>query len=54
VTLWPLVAAAAAGTLLGTVLGERILPGLPPERFRRIVGGIVLAVGLTILAGFVW
>lgn len=45
---------ATAGTLLGTVLGERILLGLPPSRFRRIIGGVVLAVGLTILVGVAW
>jgi uncharacterized membrane protein YfcA len=48
--LWPLIAVAAVGVLLGTVLGERILLGLSPERFRRVVGAVVLLVGLTILA----
>jgi uncharacterized membrane protein YfcA len=48
--LWPLIAGAAVGVLLGTVLGERILLGLSPERFRRVVGAVVLLVGLTILA----
>lgn len=48
--LWPLIAAAAVGVLLGTFLGERILLGLSPERFRRVVGVVVLVVGLTIIA----
>lgn len=47
--LWPAVAVATAGTLLGTLLGERILLGLTPARFRKVVGSIILAVGLTIL-----
>lgn len=48
------IAVATAGVLLGTLLGERILLGLGPERFRRSVGAIVLAVGLTILARGAW
>ncbi|HSA56800.1 MAG TPA: sulfite exporter TauE/SafE family protein [Gemmatimonadaceae bacterium] len=47
--LWPAVAVATAGVLLGTLLGERILLGLTPQRFRKVVGSVVLAVGLTIL-----
>jgi hypothetical protein len=48
--LWPLIADAAVGVLLGTLLGERILVGMSQERFRRVVGVVVLVVGLTILA----
>jgi uncharacterized membrane protein YfcA len=49
--LWPMIAAAAAGTLLGTLLGERILLGLSPTVFRRVVGGVVFGVGVIVLAG---
>ena len=49
--IWPLILVAAAGTLAGTLIGERILLGLPPARFRRVVGGVVLGVGIVVLAG---
>jgi uncharacterized membrane protein YfcA len=48
--LWPLIGIAAIGTLIGTLIGERILLGLPPARFRRAVGAIVLAVGVVVVA----
>ena len=53
VPLWPMIAAAAAGTLVGTLIGERILLGLSPSMFRRVVGGVVLGVGVIVLAGAV-
>jgi uncharacterized protein len=49
--LWTLIAIAAAGTLAGTLIGERILLGLPAARFRRVVGVVVLVVGLIVVAG---
>jgi uncharacterized membrane protein YfcA len=45
-----LILLATGGVLIGTLIGERILLGLAPERFRRLVGGIVLAVGVVVLA----
>lgn len=48
-SLWPAVAVATVGVLIGTLLGERILLGLTPASFRKVVGIVVLAVGLTIL-----
>jgi uncharacterized membrane protein YfcA len=44
------IGVAAAGCLLGTVLGERILIGTTPERYRRMVGAAVALVGLWLLA----
>jgi uncharacterized membrane protein YfcA len=46
---WPLIGIAALGTLIGTLIGERILLGLSPARFRRVVGTIVLGVGVIVL-----
>lgn len=44
------IAVAAAGCLLGTVLGERVLIGTTPDRYRRLVGAGVALVGLWLLA----
>lgn len=41
--MWQPVGLASSGVLLGTLLGERILLGLPPARFARIVA---VAIGL--------
>jgi uncharacterized membrane protein YfcA len=43
------IAAAAAGCLLGTVLGERVLLGLARERHRQVVGAAVAALGVWLL-----
>jgi uncharacterized membrane protein YfcA len=43
--LWTPIAIAAAGCLLGTLLGERLFMGLSPERYRRVVGVAVMALG---------
>ena len=44
------IAVATAGVLLGTVLGERLLLGLSPERFRRVVGVLIGLLGIWLLA----
>ena len=46
---WPLVATATAGVVAGTLLGERLLLGLPPARFRRIVAALVGVLGAWLL-----
>lgn len=48
---WPLVAIAAAGVLAGTLLGERLLLGLSPQRFRLVVSGAIGVLGLWFLFG---
>lgn len=48
---WPLVAAMAAGTLLGTIAGERVLRRIPERVFRTIVSLLILALGVAVLAG---
>ena len=41
--IWPTVAIAVVGVLAGTLVGERLLLGLTPERFRQLVS---IAIGL--------
>jgi len=43
--IWPLVLAAIAGTLAGTVLGVRVLGRIPERAFRRVVAVILLGLG---------
>lgn len=45
VSLWPLIAVATAGVLLGTVFGLRLLPRIPDRTFRRVVAILLLALG---------
>ncbi len=46
VAAWPLLLVATAGVLLGTLLGERVLRRIPEPVFRRLVAGLVLALGV--------
>lgn len=48
---WPYVAVATAGVVLGTIAGERLLLGLAPERFGRIVAAAVGLLGAWLLLG---
>jgi uncharacterized membrane protein YfcA len=43
------IGVATAGVLVGTVLGERLLLGLPIERFRRIVSALIGLLGVWLL-----
>lgn len=50
--IWPLVLAATAGVVGGTLAGERLLDRVPEWRFRQVVGAIILLVGIaTLLRG---
>lgn len=49
--LWGAIGVMTLAVLGGTLLGERLLLGLSPERFRRIVSGAIGLVGLWLLAG---
>ena len=49
-TLWSIVAIATAGVLAGTLLGERLLLGLSPQRFRQIVAAAIGVLGAWFLA----
>jgi uncharacterized membrane protein YfcA len=44
--IWPLVLAATVGVVAGTALGTRVLGRLPQERFRRVVGVLLVGLGL--------
>jgi uncharacterized membrane protein YfcA len=45
-----LIALAAAGAVAGTIGGERVLRRIPPPLFKRVVSGLVLALGLYMLS----
>jgi hypothetical protein len=47
---WPAVLAATVGAIVGTLVGERALLGLSPERFRQVVAALVGALGVWLLA----
>jgi uncharacterized protein len=51
VEIWTLVAIAAAGVLAGTLIGERVLFGLSPARFRLAVSTAIGILGLWFLLG---
>jgi len=44
--VWPLIVAATAGVVVGTALGARVLGRLRPDAFRRVVGVLLVALGL--------
>lgn len=46
---WPLVATSTAGVLAGTLLGERALFGLTPERFRQLLATLIGLLGVWLL-----
>ena len=48
---WIPVTIATAGVVIGTLLGERLLLGLPPAHFRRLVAALVGLLGVWLLAG---
>ena len=43
--IWPLIAIAAAGVVAGTFAGRRALARVPETAFRRVVAGLLLALG---------
>jgi uncharacterized membrane protein YfcA len=43
------IGVATAGVLAGTFLGERILFGLSPRRFRMVIGGFIGILGIWLL-----
>lgn len=46
----PAIATATIGCLAGTILGERVLLGLSPKTYRRVIGVAVALVGAWLLA----
>ncbi|HUE71178.1 MAG TPA: sulfite exporter TauE/SafE family protein [Pirellulaceae bacterium] len=47
--LWPELASATVGAVVGTLIGDRILRRLPEPIYRRIVGVLILALGIYML-----
>jgi uncharacterized membrane protein YfcA len=47
---WPLIAVLAIGAVLGTLLGERTLRRMSERVFRRVVGVMLLVLGVYTLA----
>lgn len=47
--IWPLIAFAIVGVLIGTVLGKRLLQGIPERSFRKVVSLLILALGVVML-----
>jgi uncharacterized membrane protein YfcA len=47
--MWPVVFLATLGVVAGTVAGGRVLTRVPEHRFRRVVGIIVLLLGVAVL-----
>ena len=48
-SLWIPIAVATAGVVVGTILGERILLGMPRDRFARLVAVAIGLLGLWLL-----
>lgn len=46
---WPYVTAAIIGTALGTLGGQRLLRWIPEDKFRQVVGAIILILGGSLL-----
>ena len=47
--IWPLVLFATVGVVCGTLAGEPVLARVPEQRFKQVVGVIVLMLGIAIL-----
>jgi hypothetical protein len=47
---WPAVLAGVIGVVFGTIVGQGILRKIPEKLFRRVISGILLLVGVLLLA----
>jgi uncharacterized protein len=47
--IWPLIAMATVGVVIGTLLGRSILGRIPEKLFKRIVSALIFALGVTML-----
>ncbi|HEV3342530.1 MAG TPA: sulfite exporter TauE/SafE family protein [Pirellulales bacterium] len=47
--LWPELATATAGAIVGTLLGARLLKRIPETIYRRLVAALVLSLGIYML-----
>jgi uncharacterized membrane protein YfcA len=49
--MWPTLLVATAGVAIGTLFGERLLARVPEQKFRLVVGTLLLALGVSFLMG---
>jgi uncharacterized membrane protein YfcA len=49
--LWPVLVAASAAVLIGTAIGTRVLGRLPQDRFHRVLGVALIALGAFMIGG---
>ena len=49
--IWPVIAIAVVGVIIGTLMGERLLFGLAPRRFGQLVGAAVGLLGAWLVFG---
>lgn len=48
-SIWPWIAVASVGVLMGTEIGVRILGKIPEAIFKKTVSGIILLIGIFVL-----
>jgi uncharacterized membrane protein YfcA len=48
-SLWPVLLTATAGTIIGTLVGERMLKRIPEPVYRRVVAALILVLGVFML-----
>jgi uncharacterized membrane protein YfcA len=49
--MWPMLVVATIGVVIGTLFGESLLARVSEQRFRVVVGVLLLLLGLTFLLG---
>jgi uncharacterized membrane protein YfcA len=49
--MWPMLAVATIGVVIGTLFGETLLARVPEQKFRIVVGTLLLALGVSFLIG---
>jgi uncharacterized membrane protein YfcA len=47
--VWPLIAVTTLGVITGTLIGRRLLGRIPEQKFRRVVAGVILVLGISML-----
>jgi uncharacterized membrane protein YfcA len=50
VALWPMLVLLTVAVVLGTILGTRLLTRLPQQYFRRVIGALLVLLGVYMVA----
>ena len=50
VRIWPIIIATTVAVVVGTMIGTRLLGRIPEQTFRRIVGALLVVLGVTMAA----